>query len=63
MLPANRHEPRRAKSSTSGYSLTEFQRDFPDDAACLEYLWRSRYSPDGKHAECPKCARARLQAL
>ncbi|HEY7456020.1 MAG TPA: IS1595 family transposase [Solirubrobacterales bacterium] len=60
MPPANRHEPRRAKSSTSGYSLTEFQRDFPDDAACLEYLWRSRYSPDGKHAECPKCETERV---
>jgi len=53
--PANRHEPRRAKSSTSDYSVTEFLRDFPDDAACLEHLWRTRYAPDGEHAECPKC--------
>jgi transposase len=37
----------------------EFMREFPDDAACLEYLWRSRYSPDGEHAECPKCERER----
>ena len=55
MPPANRHEPRRAKSSTSEYSLAEFQRDFPDDAACLEHLWRTRYSPDGEHAHCPRC--------
>jgi transposase len=55
MPPANRHEPRRAKSSTSDYSVTEFLRDFPDDAACLEYLWRTRYSPDGEHAHCPRC--------
>jgi transposase len=55
MPPANRHEPRRAKSSTSEYSLTEFHRDFPDDAACLEHLWRTRYSPDGEHAHCPRC--------
>jgi transposase-like protein len=55
MPPANRHEPRRAKSSTSDYSVTEFLRDFPDDAACLEHLWRTRYAPDGEHAECPKC--------
>lgn len=55
MPPANRHEPRRAKSSTSDYSLTEFQREFPDDAACLEHLWRTRYSPDGEHAHCPRC--------
>ncbi|HWA55497.1 MAG TPA: IS1595 family transposase [Solirubrobacterales bacterium] len=55
MPPANRHEPRRAKSSHSDYSVTEFLRDFPDDAACLEHLWRSRYSPDGEHAHCPRC--------
>ncbi|HET6570804.1 MAG TPA: IS1595 family transposase [Solirubrobacterales bacterium] len=60
MPPANRHEPRRAKSSTSEYTLTEFQRDFPDDAACLEHLWHTRYSPDGKHAECPKCEAERV---
>ena len=35
----------------------EFMREFPDDAACLEHLWRSRYSPDGTHADCPKCDR------
>ncbi len=55
MPPANRHEPRRAKSSTSDYSVTEFLRDFPDNAACLEHLWRTRYSPDGEHAHCPRC--------
>jgi transposase len=37
----------------------EFMREFPDDAACLEHLWRSRFSPDGEHAECPKCQRER----
>lgn len=60
MPPANRHQPRRAKSSTSDYSVTEFLRDFPDDAACLEHLWRTRYSSDGEHAECPKCERERV---
>jgi ISXO2-like transposase domain len=30
--PANRNNPRRAKSSTSDYSVTEFLADFPDDA-------------------------------
>jgi hypothetical protein len=38
MPPANRNEPRRARSSSSDYSVTEFLRDFPDDAACLDYL-------------------------
>jgi transposase len=55
MPPANRHEPRRARSSTSEYTLTQFQREFPDDAACLEHLWRTRHSPDGEHAHCPRC--------
>ena len=55
MPPANRHEPKRATSSQSDYSVTEFLAEFPDDAACLEHLWRSRYAPDGEHAECPKC--------
>jgi transposase len=55
MPPANRHAPRRAKSSTSDYSVTEFLAEFPDDAACLEHLWRTRYAPDGEHAHCPRC--------
>jgi transposase-like protein len=55
MPPANRHEPRRAKSSTSDYSVTEFLAEFPDDDACLEHLWRTRHSPDGEHAYCPRC--------
>jgi transposase len=60
MPPGNRHDPVRAKSSDSQLSLTEFMREFPDDAACLEHLWRSRYSADGTHAECPKCKRERV---
>ncbi|HEX7279811.1 MAG TPA: IS1595 family transposase [Solirubrobacterales bacterium] len=55
MPPANRHEPRRAKTSTSDYSVTEFLAEFPDDASCLEHLWRTRHAPDGEHAHCPKC--------
>ena len=43
------------KSSTSDYSVTEFLAEFPDDAACLDYLWRTRHAPDGEHAHCPKC--------
>jgi transposase-like protein/IS1 family transposase len=37
----------------------EFMQQFPDDAACLDWLWRNRYSEDGSHAECPKCERER----
>src|SRR5437588_586641 len=51
--------PIRAHSSESSYSLMEFMREFPDDATCLEWLWRDRYSEDGEHAFCPKCDRER----
>ena len=56
MPPVNRNKPVRAKSSESQYSLMEFMAEFPTDAACLEWLWRNRYSVDGIHATCPKCA-------
>lgn len=59
MPPVNRNKPKRAKSSESSYSLMEFTREFPDDGACLDWLWRNRYSADGEHAECPKCERER----
>ena len=55
MPPVNRKQPKRAKSSDSKYSLMEFMKEFPDDDACLEFLWRNRYSDDGLHATCPKC--------
>ena len=59
MPPVDRNNPVRAESSESSYSLMEFMREFPDDAACLEWLWRNRYAEDGAHAECPKCERVR----
>jgi transposase-like protein len=37
----------------------EFMREFPDDATCLEWLWRTRYSTDGEKAHCPKCDQER----
>jgi len=40
--------------------MMEFLADFPDDAACLEWLWRSRYAPDGEHAFCVKCDQLRV---
>jgi transposase len=51
----NRNKPRRGTASESQYSLFEFMREFPDDVACLEFLWRSRYSGDGEHAICSRC--------
>jgi transposase len=59
MPPVDRNEPIRADYSASQYSLMEFMREFPDDASCLEWLWRNRYSEDGSHAFCPKCDRER----
>jgi AcrR family transcriptional regulator/transposase-like protein len=31
----------------------------PDDDACLDWLWRRRYSRNGHDAECPQCERSR----
>lgn len=59
MASVNRNQPKRSRASESTYSLMEFLREFPDDAACLEWLWRNRYSEDGEHAECPRCAKVR----
>jgi transposase-like protein len=59
MPPVDRDNPVRADSSESSESLMEFVREFPDDASCLEWLWRHRYSEDGSHAHCPKCDRER----
>jgi transposase-like protein len=55
MPPVNRKKPVRAKSSESQYTLMEFMAEFPTDDACLDWLWRNRYSYDGVHARCPKC--------
>lgn len=55
MPKADRNNPKRSKASHSTYSLVEFMNDFKDDAACLEWLWIQRFSPDGSHADCPKC--------
>ena len=35
--------------------LVDFLRDFPDDEACLQWLWRQRYAQDGTHAFCERC--------
>lgn len=55
MPPGNRNDPQRCKSSESRYSLVEFMRDFPDDAACLEWLWQTRCVNEDGTTWCPKC--------
>lgn len=47
------------KHKPQNYSVTDFLDEFPDDEACLTYLWRQLHSTDGSHAECPKCERTR----
>jgi len=42
------------KSPMLRYTISDLRRDFPDDAACLDYLRNRRY-PNGIH--CPKCDR------
>ncbi len=59
MAANDRNNPVRQASSDSDYSLMEFMREYPDDAACLDRLWRERYAPDGHHAHCPRCERER----
>ncbi len=59
MPPVDRDNPIRAAYSESSYSLMEFMREFPDDAACLDWLWRNRYAENGTHAYCAKCDRER----
>lgn len=51
MPPADRKNPKRSVASESRYSLVEFMRDFPDDEACLNWLWRTRCAVgDESHA-------------
>ncbi len=59
MPPVDRNNPTRGKGSDSQWTLMEFVRDFPDDAACLDWLWRTRFAEDGHTTHCPKCGRDR----
>lgn len=40
--------------------LSEFQQRYQDDDACLDFLWRTRFSPDGESAFCPDCTEVRI---
>jgi transposase len=59
MPPVDRNNPKRGIGSDSTWSLMAFMRDFPDDATCLDWLWRERHAPDGHTAFCPKCEKKR----
>jgi transposase len=61
MAPGNRKTPINAQSGASQYMLTEFYRDFPDDEACLVWLWNTRYAIDGGDtAFCERCEQVRV---
>ena len=55
MAPRNRNDNRRSFSSDADYTRADLEREFPDDSTCLDWLWRQNLSPNGEHAECPKC--------
>src|SRR5271165_5719841 len=62
LAPTNRGEPPNPggrDSWESDYTLSEFLSEFPDEEACLQWLWRARLSPDGRHAHCRRCGRER----
>jgi len=59
MAANDRNNPTRQQSSSSDYSLMEFMAEFPDDASCLDRLWRDRFAPDGHTADCARCERPR----
>jgi transposase len=52
MSKSNRNNPQHAGSSESTFTRFEFDKMFPDDAACLDWLLEHRY-PEGVF--CPKC--------
>ena len=54
MSQTDRKNPRRGSASQSRYTFSEFDREFPDDGACLEWL-RTHLYPEG--IACPKCER------
>src|SRR4051794_36933947 len=58
-MASDRNNPVRAQSSSSDYSLMEFLAEYPDDAACLDKLWREKHAPDGHTADCPRCEKPR----
>src|SRR5712692_1008246 len=52
MSKVDLNQPKRGTASESRYTLFEFEKQFPDDAACLAYLMEAKY-PDGVF--CEKC--------
>ncbi len=54
MSRVNRNQPKRSTASESRQTVFEFEKQFPDDAACLDFLMAEKY-PGG--VRCEKCRR------
>src|SRR6266550_595517 len=54
MSKSDRNNPKRSSASESRYTFYDFDREFPDDAACLDWLVGHLY-PEGIF--CPKCGK------
>jgi transposase-like protein len=52
MSKVNRNAPKRSSASDARFTIFEFEREFPDDAACMDYLVKLLY-PFG--ITCPTC--------
>jgi transposase len=58
MSKVNRNAPKRSSASESDMAWFEFDRMFPDDAACLDFLVRELYPNGDRHLiPCPTCGR------
>ena len=45
----DRKNPQRKPSSVSDYWLIDFMREYPDDAACLDAMWREQCARDDRY--------------
>ena len=58
MASGTRENPN-VPTSASPYVLVDFLADFPDDEACLVYLWDQRYNLGDDRAHCERCGEIR----
>lgn len=52
MSKVNRNQPKRSSASEARYSIFEFDKEFPDDGSCLDFLV-AKFYPGGIY--CPHC--------
>jgi transposase-like protein len=58
MAPRNRNNVVRMRGSDSTYTRAELRHDFPDDATCLEWLWKYLYADVRGRCYCITCKKA-----